>query len=254
MKHKHLYLSVLTLGTVLGAAARFWALSAAIDSQGLPVTEHPATAAFIAVSVLFTLLSGVLAVKSPGRGVEHTVLIFSEKSARLSLAGAFFILIGSILSLFRSGGTAPLILFLLGAASSACLILVSQLRKKGNQTPPPELMPVVYLLIKLILSFKDWSTDPIILDYCDMLFAMIFTLLAFYGSAGFVFDRGQPRRTLFYASAGILFCAMAAVSSFMTGSIGSAVEYLGYLLWMIPLLLCLLTPREAPPKAAPSEK
>lgn len=248
MKHKHLHLILLALAAVFGAAVRFWTLSAAIDSQGLPVTEHPATITLIAGSIVFPLVFLVAAIKSPGRSHFHKVLVFSKAQSGVSMAAAWLILLSAIVSIFRSSGIAALVLFLLGTLSAFCLMMTSRLRLWGNQMPLPELIPVIYLVIKLILNFKDWSTDPIILDYCDMLFALIFTLLAFYGSAGFVFNKGQPRKALFYASVAVFFCAMAAVSDIMDGNFPTAIAYAGYLLWFIPVVQCLLTPRAASPK------
>ena len=78
---------------------------------------------------------------------------------------------------------------LLGLFSGICLFVTAWMRDHDRATYPPlELVPDVYLVVKLILNFKGWSTDPIILDYCIMLFALIFVVLGFYYSTGFLFD------------------------------------------------------------------
>lgn len=249
MKHKQLHLILLALGTILGALVRFWNLSAAVDELGLFISDHPATLVLVGLGILFVLVFGLLSLRSPGRGVDHGVMTFTTGQANLSLAAAWFLLLGTLLEvLSASFGLEFILLFLLGLAAAFSMILLSRMRRRGNQSAPPELIPIFFLLLKLIFSFKSWSTDPIILDYCDKLFALIFTLLAFYGIAGFCFDRGQPRRTLFCASCGIFFSAMAAVECFMEGAWAAALSYLGLILWLWPSVSCLLVPHEAPQK------
>lgn len=254
MKHKQLHLILMALGTVLGALIRFWNLSAAVDELGLFITNHPASLSLIGVGILFVLIFGFLSFRSPGRGVDHRVLTFSAPQSGISLAAAILLLLGALWALPSGGTVGNLLLTILGLAAAVAMILLSRMRKNGNQASLPELLPVIFLLVNLILNFKSWSTDPVILDYCDMLFAQIFTLLAFYGIAGFSFDQGHPRRTLFYGSCGIFFSAMAAVDSIMESDLSTAVIYLSFMISLWPVVQCLLTPRHAPPKPISQEK
>ncbi len=248
MKHKSMTLSLLALAVLSGAAVRFWNLGSAMDEAGLPLGDHPATLCMVALSVLFALIFLLLSFRSPGRGTDHTVLVFSPLQQGISLLGAGLVAVGALLGL-AGNGTAGLVLAVLGLLAGISMGATVRLRKTGNRVPLPELFPVAYLIIKLILNFKDWSTDPIILDYFDMLFALIFVLLALYHGAGFLFGKGKSRKTLFCACCACVFCPMAAVSGIMKGTWSVTVEYVGYLLWMAAMVPCLLTEGEGPQKA-----
>ena len=140
---------------------------------------------------------------------------------------------------------------LLGLFSGICLFVTAWMRGHGKATYPPlELVPDVYLVVKLILNFKGWSTDPIILDYCIMLFAMIFVVLGFYYSTGFLFDLGKPRLTLLFTLCACLFSAVAVVDGILDGSFATILEYLGFIAWLLPVV-CAVSVPSAPdaPKA-----
>jgi hypothetical protein len=255
MKLKKIYLPLLAVLSLLGGAARLWNLKTAIDSEGLFVAGHPSTYVLVALSLISVLLLGILSIRSPGRSGEALVLY---SRSPVSSVAAFLLLLGVILefveALVSGPGLSAPILCLLGIVSGICLLVVAAGRKRGRCFHPClELLPVLYLLIKLILNFKSWSTDPIILDYCFLLFALIFSLLGFYHSAGFCFDQGKPRKALFYASAGIYFSLMAAVDGILDGSIATFAIYLSLLLWLWPIVSCLLLPREAPKVEQPPE-
>ena len=96
--------------------------------------------------------------------------------------------------------------------------------------------------VKLILNFKGWSTDPIILDYCIMLFALIFVVLGFYYSTGFLFDLGKPRLTLLFTLCACLFSAVAVVDGLLDGSFATILEYLGFIAWLLPVVCAVSVP------------
>ena len=117
------------------------------------------------------------------------------------------------------------------------------MRSHGKATYPPlELVPDIYLVVKLILNFKGWSTDPIILDYCIMLFALIFVVLGFYYSTGFLFDLGKPRLTLLFTLCACLFSAVAIVDGILDGSFATILEYLGFIAWLLPVVCAVSVP------------
>ena len=149
----------------------------------------------------------------------------------------------------RPGFSAP-IMFLLGLLGGFCAFATAVLRRgPGKRSPAPEMVPVVYLLIKTMLNFKRWSTDPVILDYCVQLFALIFTMLAFFRGAGFVLNQGKPRRALFDCMAAVFFCAAAMMDGIHTLSLSAIITYGGFLLWQLPVIWDLLTP--SPPDPVP---
>lgn len=242
MNHKHIYTILLLPSAALAAVARFFFLSLGLDHQGLPVMNHPTVYLLIAVSIIFPLLYLVLAVKCPCR--EKTFSLWTRpRPSVAAIVGGAMVLLGATGELLFSGAatTGNMILCTLGVVSGLCLILGHLFRVTGNRkNPPTELVPVVYLVIKLIVNFKNWSVDPVILDYFPMLMALIFALLSLYGGAGFLFDEGRPGKTLCFASLTVFFSAMAAVDGFLGGDPGIVMTYLGFLLWNLPVIARLL--------------
>lgn len=250
MKHKHISLLLLTLATVLAFVLRFWQQSAALDSQGLYISGHPATLVLLGASGLFVLLFLILSRLSPGRGRDHQVLTYGPISTAMAFVGGLSILLGVVLDGFSNEQDIwGLLLLVLGILAAISMVVLALLRQKGNQIPLWELLPIFYLLLRLVFLFKSWSTDPMILDYCFKLLALVTGLLGGYGAAGFCFDLGQPRKTLFYSSCGVFFSAMAVADSLQEGSINALFSDLGLMLWLLPVVFCLLQPH-APPTSS----
>ena len=70
-------------------------------------------------------------------------------------------------------------------------------------------LPVICWGVRLVRDFRVWSRDPVILDYCYSLLALIFALCAMLELGGFAFDRGKRRLTAFFTLGGIFFAAAA---------------------------------------------
>ena len=147
-----------------------------------------------------------------------------------------------------------LALALLGLVGSICLFVTAYSRRQGVPKPAAEVMPVIYLLVRLLLNFRKWSTDPIILDYGFMLFASIFLLLALFRGAGFVFDQGKARRTLFCAMGAVFFCGAALMDGLVTGKLSSTLICAGGMLWQLPVLWLLPVPSAPDPKPRPASE
>ncbi len=252
MKNRFTAPFFLTLAfAVLAASLRLWSLLTAIDSQGLPIMALPVYL-LVAAAALFLLLALALAHTSPGRSSRFQALQYDTGGFVCGMIAAALILLGVLAdfgeALVSGPGFSDPIMCLLGLLGSICCFLAVRSRSRGSRCHPAvELLPILYLLIKLILNFKHWSTDPIILDYCFVLFALIFVLLAFYHGAGFVFHQGKPRRTLFYAMAAVFFCAAAIFDGLMDFSLATAVSYGGFLLWQLPVIWSLLLPSDPEP-------
>lgn len=253
MNHKRTLVPMLfaCASALVGCGLRLWGLYAGVDSQGLP-GAHISTPVFAVASIAAAAIALLLACRSPGRSTRYSVLSCGRFGFDLSVIAGGMIAVGACLefseSLLSGPGMSAPVLCLLGVAGGLGGIISANLRRRGQKAYPyGELAVVLYLIFKLIFCFKEWSTDPIIMDYCVMLFALIFTLLAFHRGAGFVFDRGRPRATLFYAMAAVYFCAIAVLEGIVRGSVSTAVIYCGFLLWQPPVIFCLSAPSEKEP-------
>lgn len=66
----------------------------------------------------------------------------------------------------------------------------------------------LYLVIRLIVCFQAWNTDPSIHDYCYALLANIFAMLGTFHVAGFSLGKGKRRMCLFCLMCSIIFCSI----------------------------------------------
>lgn len=257
MKRNVLSLILLPLTALAGCGIRYWNLTAGVDAQGLPISHHPSAYALAAWGIGCFLLFAILAATSQGRSGKSTVLHTSGALSVVSYLGAAMIALAAIAdfvaALAQGPGMSAPIMCLLGLFSGICLFVTAWMRSHGKSTYPPlELVPDLYLVVRLILNFKGWSTDPIILDYCIMLFALIFVVLGFYYSTGFLFDLGKPRLTLLFTLCACLFSAVAVVDGILDVSIATIIEYLGFIAWLLPVVVSVLASSapDAPKKEA----
>ena len=211
-------------GIPVAAGLRIWSLNTAVDNLGMPVMHR-----------------SIYAARSSCRETGPGALIYGRGGWICGALASGMILLGAAAEFWESlvagpGISAPIML-LLGLLGGICaLITVLHRRRNGARYPAAEIIPVVYLLVKTMLNFKHWSTDPVILDYCVQLFALIFAMLAFFRGAGFVLDQGKPRRTLFNCMAAVFFGAAAMMDGIHALSLSAIVTYGGFLLWQLPVI------------------
>lgn len=255
MKHKNVCLIAVFLCAAVAFALRIWNLIMGVDDQGLPISGHISVWLMALWCILFLAGFTLLAQPLKNRSSDHTALFGSRNLAIPAYAGAVLILVsaggefGS--ALVKGADIWSTILCLLGILSGVCLMAVAWMRSHSTAVYPPlELVPDTYLVLKLVLNFKSWSTDPIILDYCIMFFALTFVVLGFYYSTGYLFDQGKPRRSLVFAMAGCTFSIMALADGLVGKDITEITECLAFFLWLLPIISRLCdTPSSSPPSA-----
>ena len=211
-------------GIPVAAGLRIWSLNTAVDNLGMPVM-HRSIYALIAAAGLYLLLALLCAVRSSCRETGPGALIYGRGGWICGALASGMILLGAAAEFWESlvagpGISAPIML-LLGLLGGICaFITVLHRRRNGARYPAAEIIPVVYLLVKTMLNFKHWSTDPVIL----------------VRGAGFVLDQGKPRRTLFSCMAAVFFGAAAMMDGIHALSLSAIVTYGGFLLWQLPVI------------------
>ena len=126
-----------------------------------------------------------------------------------------------------------------GAVTAICWAVVALDRFRGRKLPAPLFMiPALFYAVRLILDFRNWSRDPMILDYCFDLLALICIMCATFHLGGFCFDKGKRRLTVFYCCCGILFGAAAIAG----GRMREVAMTGGAMLWLAANLWTLLRP------------
>lgn len=132
----------------------------------------------------------------------------------------------------------------LGMLSAVCIGLFAVLRILDRKPSALLYMAAsIYLVVRLIVCFQAWNTDPSIHDYCLQLLAAICTMLAMFQLAGFCFDRGKRRITLFWSLLAVVFCSMTAADMLVQGRADQSLINAALLLSMAVSAFQLLFPR-----------
>ena len=212
---------ILTLaGAIAGFFLRRWQLQSAFDEAGLVLRGSAATWALgtlcLVCVVALVLFSRGLARKG---GYEES---FSSGMPEMliSVAAAAMLLAGSALEVAGGVRGLDLAVHFLGVCSALC-ILVTAIRRYRGVVPPTavHILPCLYLVLKLIVDFKQWSVDPAVLDYCYELFAAIAAMCAVYHLGGFCFGKGGRRISVFWCLTCLVFSTISLADGGLTHSL-----------------------------------
>lgn len=231
----------------LGFFLRRAQLQTAFDEIGLiPGSKMPLIWVSIAVVLLFAVMSFLLRKRKKYQTLSSTRML---PLAGGCLAGGL-LAVGSVLMLLAGSQKMDLLLGFSGVVAAACWIAVSVLRYRGTKAHTAlYLLPTLFFVIELICRFRLWTRDPVILDYCFDLFALIAIMCALIHVAGFCLDQGARRLAVFYALCGIYFSAVSMA--------GAAVEvvlhYLAAVIWLLVQLWLLLRPMPRKPRGESSQ-
>ena len=102
------------------------------------------------------------------------------------------------------------------------------------------LLPVGYLVVRLVTAYRTESINPVLEAYYIDLLALVFLTLAFYRLSSFAFRAGQTRRFLLYALPAVVLCLAALADSRSLYDTlffaGGGVTVLGFLLLRLDAL------------------
>lgn len=239
---------LLAAAAVLAAVLRTVQLQIVFDADGLPETGHPLTLVLSIFCAVATAAIGIFSLRLPAR--KTGVLKPDMASGILASAGGILLLFScileaadSLLSLHGSGRqlltALTFLLCVLGMLSGLLIFAAAMQRQKGRKPSIAlYIVPFLYIMLRLVLYFKSWSSDPIILDYCFGLFALLCIMGGSYRIGGYCFDQGKRRLSTFWAMTGVLFCAAAIPGSDMD----ELCFYCASLLWMLSIVRLLLRP------------
>ncbi|MBE6985658.1 MAG: hypothetical protein E7434_08670 [Ruminococcaceae bacterium] len=177
----------------------------------------------------------------------------------IQLFAAAFLLLGNLLLLLR--GAAPTtpyttsapelsdflnnLLPPLGIVAAVCMALFSYKCFVGQKPSALFYMFVsLYLVVRLIVRFQAWNTDPSIHDYCYALLANISAMLATFHMAGFSFDKGKRRMTLFWLVCTAFFSMITLADALHDGDFGEFFIHLSMSLMVVFNLDQLLYEKE----------
>lgn len=105
----------------------------------------------------------------------------------------------------------------------------------------------VYLMMRLMFSYRIWSAQPELMRYCFPLLASVCLTLAFYYRTAFAVGMGSRRMYLFFTQMGGFFCLVTLAAGF-------DLFYAGMLVWALTDLCSLRPMRTRHHESLPGEQ
>lgn len=168
--------------------------------------------------------------------------IFLQKRPTIGVGGPASVIVTLVAAFLMALGSAVrwnvnMVLALGGFAAAVCWVAVALVRRQGK-TPSAVLLmlPALFYAVELIIEFRGWSRDPLIMDYCFDLFALICVMCATFHLGGFCLETGARRLTVFFSLCGVFFSAAAIVKTTAANALG----YGAAILWLLANLWLLL--------------
>lgn len=206
--------------------------------------------AFTWITILVVIVFAVYAFFLRGRKKYTAVSSRWMPLLAVSCVAAVLLVLSSVLRLGSLAQKSNILIAVGGLVTAACWIGTALSRYQAKRAHGALLLlPAVFYVVDLVLQFRLWTRDPVILDYCYDLLALICTMCALFHLGGYSFDKGSRRITTFFTMCGVFFNAAA-----MAGA--SAAVFLGYLaaaLWLLVNLWLLLRPVSQRAKTAGEE-
>lgn len=222
-------------GGAVGFAFRRWELSAGFEPEtGLAIPGAPSAVALMALSAavaaaLLFLCRGKHRSFSGGYDAAFAARGNTVYLTAMVLA-AFLLLVSAVTNFFAlpvayaqaqaavaagNGQSSPLfavlpraLLGILSAVSFFCVLSTGRNNYRGQgkgRYSLPLLMPAYALCLWLIAAYQLRAGDPVRQDYLYELLAIITSLLGFYFTAGFSFERPKVFRSAFFSLLGVYF-------------------------------------------------
>ena len=203
-------------------ALRRWQLAAALDPETELFRSVPATPVLIGVLALLALLFLVL-IQGGGKPEDYPAAFRCPSSLYMTLvtAGGLLLLAAAALGtlgffrafqLWRDGlGQGLPVMELLAAVlcipSAAALMILGRGHYRGGLPacyPGLTTLPGYAALPWLVGIYQEYSRDPVVLRFADMILAVVCAVLALYFAASFAFRHPRPRLCLFFSLMGIV--------------------------------------------------
>lgn len=224
-----------TLGAgALGFVLRLWLMSTA-DSHGLLPPNHPANTLVWLLSGVFIifLLFGCRSLLSANKySFNFPAFLPGCIGTGLMAAG---ILICSLTELSAAADNISRAVAILGLLCVPVLGFLAHCRFKGaHPSYFFHALISIYLLLRLVSLYRQWSSDPQLQDYAFQLLATVFLMLASYHRITFDANIGSRRHYTFFALGAVFFCITALPHC------DSAAFFIAGAAWMFTNLCSLL--------------
>ena len=213
---------ILLATCLLGAAGcwlRHMILTDGIDAKGLLISGHPCTLGLWVLSLGYLAAAFVIARGQKISGGFRVYFPPCKIRGILGMAGGGIIGLYSAVELL-GGNFLPGIL---GLLAGICMIFTGRCRCRGRHPSPMfHVVVCLFFIVRLVLSFKNWSADPQVQDYVIQLLACVSLMMFAYHRASFDANQPTPKRTAFFGLCAVFFAVIAlsdkAMWLFMLGS------------------------------------
>ncbi len=200
---KKTLIPIAALGAIAGFVLRRLQLARSYDAAGLIARGDKLSLALYLVCALAGVLLLILCLRE-APGLQRPAGKNRLRGVLVILAG--LALLGSHLPPVWEGGAKMVVLVLAFAAACAMVIEgVYHMNGAAGSLLGGCILPV-YLAASLIASYRTWSHDPLVADFCFPLLFGVSAMLASYHLAAFRVGRGK-RRTAAFLTAFALLCA-----------------------------------------------
>lgn len=197
---------------LLGLAMQGRLLAVGMDEKGLLISGTPWAAALWAESLVF--VAAAFRVSRSQKGRENWAEDFPPCRTRgvLGLLGGVLVALSGVGQL--TGG--QMAVGLLAVIAGGCMAFGGWCRFSGRRPSPMfHCVVCVFFVVRLVLSFRQWSADPQLQDYVMQLMASISLMLfAFHRASA---DAGvmNPRRIVFFSLCACFFCVNSLLDTSM---------------------------------------
>ena len=210
----------------------------AMDEQLMFEPGHPAGLLLWALTAVMAVLLAVSLRRLGGKAKYARMFPASAPAAAGILAAGLGLLWTNLRDLASGGELIELVVWVLGLVSGVCLVYLAWCRWRGIRASFLLWSCVTaYLMLRLMLSYQTWSSQPELLHYFFPLLGSVCVTLAFYYRTAFCVGMGSRRMYLAFAQMG-MFCCLVTLAA------GFDAFYAGMLLWS-GLDLCSLRPMKS---------
>lgn len=224
------------LAALLLVALRIVTWKSAIDDSGLlPRDSKLLTVTVLAAACLFAGL-WVLCLRLNRLPGTEACFPGGPVLSALRLAGGALVLLGSLLPLLKSepdAGAVELAVLLAGVVSGLLLCWLALAPERGPRFVWVRLLIALYTGASLILRFRDWSHDPLVIHILPMLLAWTCCMVEATLLAGFSLGAGHRRSGVLFGLAAAVFTCMSLPDCLLSSRTGFA-----ELLPLLGLALC----------------
>lgn len=225
---KMITLPWLTLGLGIPAMGFMILLNTTgLDDRNLYIPGHYAGILVWLLTAAMTLLLGLKLTQLGGR-TKYRRMFPASTPAAIGTLGAAVACLGSGWDIFQSNaGPVETVTGILGMLSAVALVYLAWCRFRNLRGSfLLWTCAACFLMLRLMFSYRIWSAEPELLNYCFPLLASACLSLAFYYRTAFAVGMGNRQMYLLFTQLGAFLCLVTLGSGF-------DLFYAGMTLWAV---------------------